>query len=402
MNNNLDTLLEERLLAIKNQGRLRSIIPVGQRPGGRLDFMGKSYLNLSGNDYLGLAADEELIREFYGQLTPDNRVEKFSPGAGASRLMTGNSELYKELEESLATRYQKESGLVFNSGYHINIGILPAITTKRDLILADKLCHASLIDGMQLSRAEVVRFRHNDYQQLETLLKEKRAAYEQVFLVSESVFSMDGDCCNLMELIRLKQQHDCFLVLDEAHGVGVLGDQGLGLAEQLGVLAEVDIFIGTFGKAFGGQGGFTVCSRTVKEFLINTARSLIFTTGLPPINLSWLLFVLEKLPDMAQRRQQTQELGDKLRASLEDKGLVTAGNTHIVPVILGDSMKTVITAQRIRQQGYWVSAVRPPTVPEGSARLRLSVSAALSWDDISPLAGLIKETLETLDANQPG
>ncbi len=399
--NELDNILEKRLLTIKNQGRLRSVIPVDRRFAGQLQIMNQTYLNLSGNDYLGLAADQKLIQDFYSQLSPQNCLERFSPGAGASRLMTGNSELYLQLEKDLAALYKKERALVFNSGYHINIGILPAITTKNDLIVADKLCHASLIDGMQLSRAEVIRFPHNDYQSLESLLHKKRNDYDQVFLVSESVFSMDGDTSDLRQLIQLKNKYHCFLMIDEAHGVGMLGAKGLGLAEQLDVLPDIDLFIGTFGKALGGQGGFTVCSQIIAEFLINTARPLIFTTGMPPVNLNWLLYIINKFPAMSKQRQKVKKLGEQLRKSLRDHGLNTSGSTHIIPVIIGDSMKTVITAQKLRQKGYWVSAVRPPTVPEGTARLRLSLSAALCWEEIKSLPGLIKETLDTLNANQP-
>lgn len=397
----LDNLLDKRLLTIKNEGRYRSVIPITERQGSSLHIMEKSYLNLSGNDYLGLASDKSLVLEFYKQFSADNVLTCFSPGAGASRLMTGNSELYRQLENNLATLYQKDRALVFSSGYHLNIGILPALTTKKDLILADKLCHASLIDGMRLSRADVVRFHHNDYDHLETLLKKKRTDYQHIFLVTESVFSMDGDTCDLQQLIRLKNEYHCFLVLDEAHAVGVLGSKGLGLAEQVGVLPEIDIFIGTFGKAYAGQGGFIVCSQIVAEFLINTARSLIFTTGLPPVTLNWLLFILQKIPDMMQTRQTVKNLGDRLRTSLQENGLVTVGSSHIVPVLIGDSMEAVIIAQKLRQKGYWVSAVRPPTVPEGTARLRLSVSATISWEEIAPLAQLIKETLDSLNADLP-
>ncbi len=398
--NDLDKILEKRLVTIKNSGRFRTVIPVAKRFENQLQIMDRDYLNLSGNDYLGLVGNKKLIQDFYSQLDTDNCLEKFSTGAGASRLMTGNSELYREVENRIAALYQKDRCLIFNSGYHINIGILPAITGKKDLIIADKLCHASLIDGMRLSRADVIRFHHNDYDHLETLLKKNRSNYDQVFLVSESVFSMDGDTCDLQKLVQLKIKYKCFLLIDEAHAVGIIGPKGLGLAEELGVLPEIDIFIGTFGKAFGGQGGYTVCSNNVAEFLINTARSLIFTTGLPPVNLSWLLFILDKFPDMAKERLAVRQLSIRLRDSLRENNIVTSGSTHIVPIFIGDSLRAVVIAQKLRQKGFWVSAVRPPTVPEGSARLRLSVSASMTWDDIEPLPKLIKDTMDTLNANQ--
>ena len=196
--------------------------------------------------------------------------------------MTGNTHPYGQLERQLRQLYQAEAALVFNSGYHINIGILPALTTKQDLILADKLCHASLIDGMRLSRAKVVRYPHLDYAAIEQLLAKERHKYRQVIIVTESIFSMDGDTADLAELVRIKDRFQAALYVDEAHGVGIRGENGCGLAEEQGVHRQIEILTGTFGKAFGGQGSFVVGTAALIDYLLNTARSQIFSTGLPP------------------------------------------------------------------------------------------------------------------------
>ena len=393
MMTDLEDYLAHALLDIENDGQLRRVNPLCQLGGNRIEVAGKKYLNLSGNDYLGLATDQQLIEEFYRHVRPDTILEQFGPGAAASRLMTGNSALYEKLEATLAKLYGSEACLVFNSGYHGNSGILPAIATKGDLVLADKLCHASLVDGMGLSRAKTIRFRHLDYEHLEDILLKKRDHYNRVFLVTESIFSMDGDTADLKKLVTLKNKYNCSLYVDEAHAVGVLGPQGLGLAEQESLLAEIDLLYGTFGKALGGVGGFIICSKIIADYLVNKARTLIYTTGLPPVCLSWLLFILNRIPAMEAERQQVQATAGTMRRNLQDLGLVTGGSSHIVPVIIGDSAKTVFIANKLQHNGFWVTAVRPPTVPAGTARLRLSLSATMQPDELSPLPSLIASAL---------
>ncbi len=388
-----NTMLSKRLESIKKEGLYRRTLPFAHRESAYISFQGKKYLNLSSNDYLGLASNKKLLLDFYKQLEKTNCLEKFSPGAGASRLMTGNSKLYQDLEDQLASLYKRERCLIFNSGYHINIGILPSLASKKDLIVADKLCHASLIDGMRLSRADVLRYRHNDYDHLEEILRKKRTAYEQVFIVTESIFSMDGDTADLRKIVALKKEYAGTLLVDEAHAVGVTGEKGLGLSEEHKVVSDIDLFVGTFGKAYGSQGGFTVCSVPVAEYLINTSRSLIFTTGLPPVTLHWLSFVLKQIKSMHDARKKVRVLAQKLRDSLREEGLQTDGSTHIIPVLIGDSQKTFNLAQALQKRGYWVTAVRPPTVPAGTARLRLSISAAMQWQELADLPGHIVDCL---------
>lgn len=363
-----------------------------------LRYRDRAYLNLAGNDYLGLAGNPDLLEKFYAELGQKDIIEQYGPGSGASRLMTGNHEQYSCLEEQLASSYQKEKALVFTSGYHINIGLLPALARKGDLILADKLCHASLIDGMRLSEARMIRYPHLDYDRLEHILQKhctgsRNRQKQSVFLVTESIFSMDGDCADLPTLVYLKEKYRAVLYVDEAHSVGVRGQQGLGSAEEQNVIDRIDLLVGTFGKAWGGLGAFLLCDETIYNYLLNTSRSLIFTTALPPVNIHWLNFVLPVIQKMKEKREKLAELSRKLRTALLEAGLRTGGESHIVPVMIGEEEKAVRVAELLRQQGFWVQAVRTPAVPRGTARLRLSLTAALQEEQLAPLPEHIVQAL---------
>ena len=385
--------LTDRLQRVQEQGLERRVLPLQMLTGAKISHGGRKYMNLASNDYLGLACDRELVAAFYQGLTPENLLDRFGPGSTASRLMTGNHPVNTELEDRLSELYSPCRALIFNSGYHANVGILPALAGKEDLIVADKLCHASLIDGMRLSRATLIRYPHLDYEHLEAILSKKRNRYRQVFIVTESVFSMDGDMADLRQLVELKDAHQAVLYVDEAHSVGLRGLRGRGLAEEQQVLEEIDLLVGTFGKAYGGHGAFVICSQVMCDYLLNTARSFIFTTGLPPISLAWLLFILKRIPGMKQQRRHVQDLSDWLRKALASQGLITGEATNIVPVMIGDADRAVRIAENLREHGFWINAVRPPTVPTGTARLRLSITSAMKQEDLAPLPGLIAKTL---------
>lgn len=385
--------LSDRLSGIMEQGLERNLLPLETFGGAHIAYKGQEYLNLASNDYLGLATDRKLLESFYRTLNQDTLLDQFSPGATASRLMSGNHPVHEALENRLSALYATGRALIFNSGYHANIGLLPALAGKNDLILADKLCHASLIDGMRLSRARVIRYPHLAYGQLAEILAQQRENFNQVFIVTESIFSMDGDIADLQQILRLKQAYQAILYVDEAHAVGIRGQKGLGCAEEQEVLDQVDLLMGAFGKAYGCQGAFVISSPLTRKYLINTARSFIFTTGLPPVSLSWLLFLLDRIPDMLQRRQMVQKRADELRNALSTHGIITGGTTHIVPVMIGDAAKAMQVANRLRVEGFWINAVRPPTVPSGTARLRLSITAAMKKEDLAPLPGLIAREL---------
>jgi 8-amino-7-oxononanoate synthase len=378
----LSSRLQEQLHHLSRQSLQRKIVAVQPLAGGKIQVDGRQYLNLSGNDYLGIACNQSLLEEFYHSIA----AQQHAFGSGASRLITGTQPVYSQLEQLLAQLYAKESALVFTSGWQLNSGVLPALLRKGDLVLADKLCHASLIDGLRLSAAKVIRYPHLDYERLETLLQQQRKQSGFIVIVTESIFSMDGDCADLRRLAKLRNQYGAVLYVDEAHAVGVRGEQGLGLAEEQGVLDQIDLFIGTFGKAYAGQGAFVVGSQVLCDFLINTARSFIFTTALPPINIAWLHFMLPKILAMQAERLRLAKMAQKLREQLRDLNLATGGTSQIVPVVLGNTALTLAVVEQLRKQGWWVHAIRPPTVPPNTARLRLSLSAAMNEGQLDGFA----------------
>lgn len=380
----------QKELDVLRAGECFRVLPeTGERLGCSIGSGGRRLLNLSSNDYLGIGDDEQLRREYLLAFNPERNAERYSLTSSSSRLLTGNHRLYDELEDGLAAWYGREAALVFNSGYHANIGILPALATRHDLILCDKLNHASIIDGCRVADADFKRFRHLDYDHLEALLEESCQKYRQVFIVTESVFSMDGDLADLQKLCDLRERYGGFLIVDEAHGAGTFGDAGLGLCEASGLTDSIDIIVGTFGKAFASAGAYGIMDGMIRDYLVNTMRSLIFTTALPPVILGWSLQVLKKQRAMAAQRRHLHLLAEKLREALEQKGMRTAGESQIVPVIMGGNEKAVRSAAALRDAGFLALPVRPPTVPENTARIRFSLRADIRWEDISGIPEIL-------------
>lgn len=378
----------KKLQMLERKGRLRRLRPFAKKSGSLVEHNGRTLLNLCSNDYLGLGQDVALLNRFY-QGFAEGHTEFFGLAAASSRLLTGDSLLAHDLEHKLATAYKVESVLLFNSGYHANIGILPALYTKGDLIISDKLNHASIHDGFSLSRAEHKRFSHCDYDQLERLLTKHRSRFDQVVIVSESVFSMDGDIADIARLVKLKNAFDAKLYLDEAHGVGLYGENGLGKAEELGLIREIDFLVGTFGKALASIGAFLCCRREIREYLVNHSRSFIFTTGLPPVTLNWNRFIFQHMLGMKKQRLHLNHISSKLRSALVEQGIQTGGDTNIVPVLIGKDRVAVEQAKIMREYGFLILPVRPPSVPEGTARFRLSLCANMQWQDLQELSGLL-------------
>jgi 8-amino-7-oxononanoate synthase len=378
---------------MRSSGMYRSLRPLSNRGAGTVVQGGSTMVNLSSNDYLGLASNLDLIEEFYSLRTPSTTMDRYAPGTASSRLLTGDLELSHQLEALIASLYGRESCLLFNSGYHANIGIIPALFTKHDLILSDKLNHASIHDGLQICRAGFKRFRHADYDHLESLLKAHRGDYRRIVLVSESVFSMDGDCADLLTLVELKKRYDCLLYLDEAHSIGLYGPKGLGLAERQDCIDYIDLLVGTFGKACGSVGAFLVCDGIIRDYLINRSRPLIFTTALPPVVLNWNHFVMGRLASMQPHREKLRQTSRAVRNELERLGLRTGGSTNIIPVIIGEADRTVEGAELLQERGFYVLPVRPPTVPQGTARFRLSLTADHDFEMLAPLPELISTWL---------
>lgn len=381
---------------LEASGRMRHLRPLSQRQGCRVEYNGTRMLNLTSNDYLGLAGNREVHESFYKDLGSDKILDKFGLGAASSRLLTGDNQTAHLLEDIIKKRYQRPACLLFNSGYHANIGLLPTLFGKKDLILSDKLNHASIHDGMRLCRAKFKRFRHLDYEHLKTLLKQHRDSFNRVVIITESVFSMDGDEADLHQLIDIKNRYECMLYVDEAHSVGLYGKSGLGKAEEYGVIQNIDLLVGTFGKAYASVGAFVLCEEDIYQYLVNHSRSLIFTTALPPVVLNWNYYIFEKVCSMTRERMNLLHLADQLRQDLANNGLQTHGSTNIVPVIIGDNQKTVTLADAMQQEGYLILPVRPPTVPEGTARFRLSLTADMTIPDITSIARVIRRKYDML------
>ncbi len=397
--NALEQNCQKELAALAEQGRLREFSPLdrGRERGVYISLAGSEalMLNLSSNDYLGLGGKDGLVEQFYQWCNESVAIEP-TFGSTSSRLLAGDCQLAHQLEHDLAESYGKEAALLFNSGYHANIGILPALYSRRDLILSDKLNHASIVDGCRLSFATTKRYRHLDYDHLRWLLKKNRSGAERVVIVSESVFSMDGDVAELDELVRIRHQYNAELYIDEAHGFGLYGSQGLGKVEQAGLIGEVDFLVAVFGKAMASQGAFVACSEIIRRYLVNTARSLIFTTALPPIVIAWNLFLFHHVQQLSGEREKLAGLADHLRAELQRCGLRTGGTTNIVPVITGEDEITTTLAARLRKLGFFILPIRPPTVPAGTSRFRLSVTAGMSWQEICGLPAIIADELSVL------
>lgn len=368
------------LEALATAGQLRRLPDI--RHEGRRILKGEEvWLNLSSNDYLGLASRSDLREAFRQQYG----AEDLPFSSSSSRLLTGNFQAYTQLESLLAGRFEREAALVFNSGYHANTGILPALADKQTLILADKWVHASLIDGIRLSGAPFSRYKHNDYEQLERLLAKEAAAYEQVIVVTESIFSMDGDQADLQRLVALKKRFpNLLLYVDEAHAVGVRGATGLGLAEEAHCIGEIDLLVGTFGKALASMGAYVVCNRVIRDYLVNTMRPLIFSTALPPVQIAWTCFLFERLPGFAAERKRLDAVSRQLREGLAGRG-GEISDSHIVPYILGDNEACIETAEQLQRKGFYCLPVRPPTVPKGTSRIRFSLTADTSETEIREL-----------------
>lgn len=379
--------MQQELQELKEKSNLRKL-PAITHEGRNVIVDGQRMLNLSSNDYLGLANDRKLRQEFRETLT----TETFLPTSSSSRLLTGNFGIYDRLEQQLADSFGTEAALTFNSGYHANTGILPAVSNTHTLILADKLVHASLIDGIRLSAAKCIRYRHNEYNQLERLLQVNHSEYERIIVVTESIFSMDGDEADLRKLVRLKKQYpNVLLYVDEAHAFGVRGQRGLGCAEEQDCINDIDFLVGTFGKALASAGAYIVCRKVIREYLINKMRTFIFTTALPPVTVQWTSFMLERLAGFQQRRETLRFLSNQLREALKNKGYDCPSTSHIVPLITGESCVAIRKAEELQRKGFYALPVRPPTVPEGTSRIRFSLTAEIRESEMEKLINEISK-----------
>jgi len=377
--------IAEELADLREQGLYRSMRLVEGSQGRQVCLDGQDVLLLCSNNYLGLADHLELKRASMAA------VERFGTSSGAARLVSGTMELHTALEARLAGFKRTEAALLFNSGYAANTGILAALAGKGDVIFSDRLNHASILDGALLSRARLVRYPHNDHAALRRLLEQHRGVGRAI-IVTDGVFSMDGDLAPLAELAVLKREFGALLMVDDAHGTGVLGAGGRGSVELCGVLEDVDIQMGTLGKALGSFGAYAASSRQIVDYLVNRARSFIFSTSLPPSVLAAAHAALAVVdsPEGAELRRQLRSNAEQFRATLQGAGFDTMGSeTQIIPIRVGDAGLTMEFTRRLLEQGIFVQGIRPPTVPAGSCRLRCTVMASHTEADLSGAATTI-------------
>jgi glycine C-acetyltransferase len=373
------TSFHDELEALRKQGLFRTMRLLQGEQSHRVVLDGREVLLLCSNNYLGLA-DHPALKEAAIQA-----VERYGTGSGASRLVSGNMELHEAMEARIAAFKGTEAALVYNSGYAANTGVIPALAGRGNVIFSDRLNHASIVDGALLSRARFVRYPHNDIAALHRLLADTEPTGRRM-IVTDGVFSMDGDLARLAELVAVKHEFGAMLMVDDAHGTGVLGETGRGSAELFNVTAEIDIQMGTFGKALGSFGAYVAASRETVDYLINRSRSFIFSTSLPPAVLAASLAGLD-LVDSAEGMALRKKLADNVtffRSALQDSGFNTMGSeSQIIPVLVGEAGPTMEFSRQLLAEGIFVQGIRPPTVPAGSCRLRCTVMATHTMDDLA-------------------
>ena len=377
----LDAALRRDLATLKRANLFRVTHPIRGRHEAGATLNGRDVIDFSSNDYLGLAGDARIADAIAAALRTEGT------GAAAARLISGTHELHELLEARIAAFKGTEAALLFASGYAANTGALPALAGRGDVIYADALNHASLIDGCRLSRAEVKVFPHLDVSALATMLRDDGGRFKRRWIVVDGVFSMDGDLFPLDALAELAREHGAFTYVDDAHGTGLLGANGRGSAEHWGVDGEIDVSMGTLGKALGTVGAFIAGSRSLRDWLLNRARAFVFTTAAPPALAAGTLEALHLIGVEPWRRDRLRANARALRDGLRALGREPAGaaDGHIVPVIIGEASDTARIGDALRDQGFLVGAVRPPTVPLGTSRLRLTASAAHTPDQIAGL-----------------
>lgn len=364
---------KQQVDALKDAGLFKQIPIIESANGPTLTLNGQSVINLCSNNYLGFANHPRLKQAAIAA------IESYGVGAGAVKTISGNMSLHVQLEDALAKFKHEEAVMLFQSGFNCNAGVIQAITTEKDLICSDELNHASIIDGMRLSKAARAIYRHSDMAHLEEILKENRNQYDQVLIITDGVFSMDGDLAKLPQLVKLAQEYDCLTYVDDAHGSGVLGDHGRGTVDHFKLHGQVDFIIGTLSKAFGVIGGYVACKQVMKDWLSQKARPLLFSTNLTPADVGALLEALKLMEEDGSLNQSLWSNGHFIKEKLSQAGFdIGHSETPITPVMIGDEAKTIAFAKALLSQGVFVSPIVFPTVPKGKGRIRVMVSSAHS------------------------
>ena len=378
--------IHESLQEQATQGKYRKLKVIEAGQAGSISIAGSHRLNLSSNDYLQLASDRQV------QKVAESYLQQYGTGSTASRLISGTWSYHQELEEKLSHWLAKESVSLFNSGYQLNCSLIPAISNRDTHLYFDKLNHNSLVQGAILSRAKLHRYRHLDYQHLEQILKQESAETRKI-IVTESVFSMDGDVADITRLVDIAKRYNAMLIVDEAHAIGVMGDEGRGLACQHD---DVDMVIGTFGKAFGSFGAYIACSNELREYLINFCSGFIYTTALPPAVIGATIGALERIQSMQNERAYLAGLGIWFRGELKHLGLdYLNSSSHIIPIIIGSEQDTMRISQHLSDHGFMCQAIRPPTVESGKSRLRVTLNSAITKEHLTKFLQVIQKAVSS-------
>ncbi len=368
----------------QQNNNLRALRPLRRLEDGQTLLPGSNnpIIDFSSNDYLALACHPDVIA------ASAETLRRYGAGAGAARLMSGDLNFHHELEESIATYKNKEAALLFGSGYQTNSTVIPALVGRSDVIFSDRLNHASIVDGCLLASSRLCRFRHNDLDHLEELLKKNRGTGEALIVV-ESLYSMDGDIAPLTELVALKEKYNCLLMVDEAHATGLFGPSGSGLVEEMECSPGVDLIMGTFGKALGSFGAYIAAEQSMIDFLINRARGFIYSTALPPAVIGASLAAISLCQSNKALRQQLWDKVAFFTSQLASHNIPSSSPSQIIPLHIGKNAEAMAMADQLRQNNVFATAIRPPTVPENSARLRFSVTRHQSYAELEKTAELI-------------
>lgn len=371
----LESKILEALNSLKKENTLR-----------KLSVYKDSLLNLSSNDYLGLGSDKDLIKLFH------NEYPNLPLSSSSSRLISGTFPIIDNLEQELFNIYKKP-GLLFNSGFDCNCCVLETFFKEDTLIISDKLNHASIHDGIIHSNCKFLRYKHLDLDHLKTLLEKNKDKYSNILVISETIYSMDGDCVNLPKLIQLKKEFNFYLMIDEAHSFGV---HGYGMAYNENYIEDIDFLVIPLGKGGGSLGSYLICKDIFKEYIINRGRKFIYTTALAPINVAWNLFILKMMPQFQHRIDRLNHLSSLAHKHIKEYNLKTISNTHIISIIIGDNEKLDRIVSYLKSRGFFVYGVKEPTVPKGTSRIRLGLNPSLTEKNINMFFKELNHAFNTL------
>ncbi len=378
--------LKDKIKDLKEQGVYRKLPILEGANEAEIILNGKKVINLSSNNYLGFANHPRLKEAAV------KAVEKYGIGSGAVRTIVGNMDIHEELEDVLAQFKREEAVMVFQSGFNCNAGTIQAITEKGDLIVSDELNHASIIDGARLSRADKTIYKHNDMDSLEKVLKENREKYKNILIITDGVFSMDGDVADLPSIVNLAEKYEAMTYVDDAHGSGVLGENGRGTVDHFGLHGRVDFSIGTLSKAIGAIGGYVAGSKTMQDWLSHRGRPILFSTSLPPAAVGAIIEAVKMLMESSEYTDRLWSNSRFFKEKLGKLGFDTGkSETPITPVIIGDEAKTMEFSKKLFENGVFVSGIVFPTVPKGTGRVRCMVTAGHTEEQLERAVGVFEK-----------